>query len=100
MNKFDRINLFGLKFSNINLKQAITFLTMRKIEKGYICFPSTNTISKAYKSTKLRNIFNGSLITFCDGKVTEFYLRIKGYKNIKNVGGIGDWEKNNGPMDK
>ena len=23
-----------------------------------------------------------------------------GYNNVKNVGGIGDWEKNNGPMDK
>ena len=23
-----------------------------------------------------------------------------GYSNVKNVGGIGDWEKNNGPMDK
>ena len=23
-----------------------------------------------------------------------------GYANVKNVGGIGDWEKNNGPMNK
>ena len=23
-----------------------------------------------------------------------------GYANVKNVGGIGDWEKNNGPMNR
>ena len=23
-----------------------------------------------------------------------------GYTNVSNVGAIGDWEKNNGPMDK
>ena len=27
-------------------------------------------------------------------------LKEMGYKNVKNAGGIGDWEKNNGPMDK
>ena len=27
-------------------------------------------------------------------------LKEMGYNNVKNVGGIGDWEKNNGPMEK
>ena len=27
-------------------------------------------------------------------------LKDMGYQNVKNAGGIGDWEKNNGPMDK
>ena len=26
-------------------------------------------------------------------------LKEMGYKNVKNAGGIGDWRKNNGPMD-
>ena len=27
-------------------------------------------------------------------------MKEMGYKNVKNAGGIGDWEKNNGPMEK
>ena len=27
-------------------------------------------------------------------------MKEMGYQNVKNAGGIGDWEKNNGPMDK
>ena len=27
-------------------------------------------------------------------------LKEMGYENVKNAGGIGDWEKNNGPMEK
>ena len=27
-------------------------------------------------------------------------MKEMGYQNVKNAGGIGDWEKNKGPMDK
>ena len=27
-------------------------------------------------------------------------MKEMGYQNVKNAGGIGDWEKNNGPMEK
>ncbi len=55
---------------------------------GYICFPSTDMISKAYGDPELRTILNRASITFTDGKFTEFYARCKGEKNIANVSGF------------
>lgn len=83
-----RVDIFGTKFSNVNLESAIDFLTKNKFETPkYVCFPSTDTITVAYNNPKFQKILNKSLITFVDGKFTEFYLRLKGYKDIKNVSG-------------
>jgi len=84
----DRVNIFGTKFSVVDLELATKFLTMNTFDKPeYFCFPSTDTISKAYKDNTLQNIINGSCIVFTDGKITEYYLRIKGIRGVKNVSG-------------
>lgn len=83
-----RFNVFGTHFSCIEKRS--TFENMAKknsTDPGYLSFPDTNVVAKAYKDEKLRSILNNSLITFTDGKFTEFYARLKGEKKIKNISG-------------
>ena len=55
-----------------------------------------------YFNTKLNK--NSEIILVCgaggQAALSGKTLIEMGYNNVKNVGGIGDWEKNNGPMDK
>lgn len=84
----ERVNLFGVQFSMIDLETATTLLTQGGFKRPeYICFPSTFTILEAHKDKDFQNILNNSYITFIDGKLTEYYARLKGYKNAKNVSG-------------
>lgn len=85
----DKINLLGTHFSDVTLETATDFLATNKFEKTeYVCFPSTGSISITYKDKSYQEILNKSLLTFVDGKFTEFYLKLKGYKRIKNVSGF------------
>lgn len=83
-----RVNVFGVRFSKIDLESATTFLTQNRFKSPeYACFPSTDTISKAHKNSNLQNIINSGCLVFADGKITEYYLRAKGIKGVKNVSG-------------
>jgi len=84
----EKYNIFGTKFSCVVKNKIFSELSELKIKgPGYINFPSTDIVAKAYKSKKLRSILNNSLITFTDGKFTEFYARFKGENRITNISG-------------
>jgi N-acetylglucosaminyldiphosphoundecaprenol N-acetyl-beta-D-mannosaminyltransferase len=88
MNPPEKIDIFGTKISKTNLEAAAEFLKMYRFSKPeYVCFPSTGIIALAHNEPKFRNILNNSVITFADGKFTEYYAKIKGHRGIKNVSG-------------
>lgn len=87
--KINRRTIFGTNMSCVNLEKSVKYLTSPKCKiKGYLTFPSSDIIARAYKNEKLRSILNNSILTFTDGKITEFYFRMKGEKNIRNVSGF------------
>ena len=76
------------------IKDALT------IPRGFIEFAADD--QTPYFNTKLNK--NSEIILVCgaggQAALSGKTLIEMGYSNVKNVGGIGDWEKNNGPMDK
>jgi rhodanese-related sulfurtransferase len=71
-----------------------------KIQRGLIEFvadEATGLYNEALKK-------DAELILVCgaggQAALTGKTLVDMGYTNVSNVGAIGDWEKNNGPMDK
>ena len=71
-----------------------------KLQRGLIEFiadEATGLYNDALKK-------NSELILVCgaggQAALTGKTLVDMGYTNVSNVGAIGDWEKNNGPMDK
>lgn len=86
--KEERVNIFGTLFSCLDIDRGVKKIVNYEFTNtSYVCFPSTGLISEAHKNNKLREIYNNSFITFADGKFTEIYAKIKGYKNLKNVSG-------------
>lgn len=84
----ERIDIFGVKFSKVDCDSAVEFLRNAKFDScQYVCFPSTDIIAIAYNNRKFLKILNNSCLTLIDGKITEYYARIKGYRGIKNVSG-------------
>lgn len=83
-----KFSVFGTKFSCLEKTKIFNDLSEINITgPGYVNFPSTDIVSRAYKNNKLRSILNNSLITFTDGKFTEFYARFKGENRITNISG-------------
>ena len=76
------------------IKDALT------IPRGFIEFAADDQTpyfnSKLNKSSEIILVCGAGGQAALSGKT----LIEMGYSNVKNVGGIGDWEKNNGPMDK
>lgn len=88
-NATERLDLYGLKFSNVNFKQTIDLIINYNFNNpDYICFPSTNIVAKVHKDEYLKTIFNSSFLTLADGKFTEYYFKLKGNKNIENISGF------------
>ena len=88
-NEPTRINIFGIYFNNMDMPQAIKFIKTYQLDNpGYICFPSTNVIAKAYKDNAFQHTLNNAILTLPDGKITEIYSRFKGIKNLKTVSGF------------
>ena len=84
----ERLNIYGLKFSNTNQDEVFDKIIKNDFSQPkYICFPSTNLVSKAYKDKKLQDIFNSAWLTLPDGQGTEFYARFKGIKKLKMTSG-------------
>ena len=75
------------------IKNALT------IPRGFIEFAADDTTP--FFNNKLDK--NSEIILVCgaggQAALAGKTLIEMGYNNVKNVGGIGDWEKNNGPMD-
>jgi len=88
MNPPEKIDIFGVKFSSVCLESASSFLTDYKATNpGYVCFPATGCFKMAHNVPEFKKILNQSLLTVADGKITEYYANIKGYKELKNVSG-------------
>ena len=71
-----------------------------RIPRGMIEFIADD--STAIYNPKLKKEDEIILICGAGGQaaLTGKTMKEMGYQNVKNAGGIGDWEKNNGPMDK
>ena len=71
-----------------------------KIQRGLIEFAADES-TKLYNS-KLKKDTEIILVCGAGGQaaLTGKTLVEMGYKNVANVGAIGDWEKNGGPMTK
>ena len=71
-----------------------------KIQRGLIEFVADES-TKLYNS-KLKKDIEIILVCGAGGQaaLTGKTLVEMGYKNVANVGAIGDWEKNGGPMTK
>lgn len=83
-----RFDFFGTYINATNLDDVVEFLTGYDFEKtGYVSFPDSSVVAAAQSDTELRTILNQSLLTLPDGKPSEFYARIKGYKNVSTVSG-------------
>ena len=84
----NRIDVYGLRFSNINQSKTLSKILNNDFTiPKYICFPSTNLVSKAYFNKKLQRIFNDAWLTLPDGQGTEFYARFKGFKKLGMTSG-------------
>ena len=71
-----------------------------RIPRGMIEFIADD--STAIYNPKLKKEDEIILICGAGGQaaLTGKTMKEMGYQNVKNAGGIGDWEKNNVPMDK
>ena len=71
-----------------------------RIPRGMIEFIADD--STAIYNPKLKKEDEIILICGAGGQaaLTGKTMKEMGYQNVKNAGGIGDWEKNNGPMEK
>ena len=71
-----------------------------RIPRGMIEFIADD--STAIYNPKLKKEDEIILVCGAGGQaaLTGKTMKEMGYQNVKNAGGIGDWEKNNGPMDK
>ena len=71
-----------------------------RIPRGMIEFIADD--STAIYNPNLKKEDEIILISGAGGQaaLTGKTMKEMGYQNVKNAGGIGDWEKNNGPMDK
>ena len=71
-----------------------------KIQRGLIEFVADEA-TKLYNDALKKD---SEIILVCgaggQAALTGKTLIDMGYTNVSNVGAIGDWEKNNGPMDK
>jgi len=86
-NEPEKINIFGIFIINSYLAEAVQRLKEYKGSAAYICFPSTNMIALANKDEKFRKVLNSSYMSMPDGKFTEFYCRLKGFKKINSISG-------------
>ena len=83
-----------------DIAKTVTITDALKIQRGLIEFV-------AYEATKLYNDAlkkDSEIILVCgaggQAALTGKTLIDMGYTNVSNVGAIGDWEKNGGPMSK
>lgn len=83
----EKINIFGTYIINSNLKETVQRLIDYNGPAAYICFPSTNMIALAHEDAGFRKVLNGALMAMPDGKFTEYYCRLKGFKKIKSISG-------------
>ena len=84
-----RFEFLGIGINATNLEATTAFLAQYDFSKvGYVSFPDSSVIAAAQEDRHLQGILNNSLLTLPDGKPSEFYARLKGYKNVSTVSGF------------
>lgn len=83
-----RFEFLGTRFSITNPESARELLLNYNFAKaGYVSFPDSSVVASALRNPALQQILNESTLTFPDGKPSEFYARMKGYKGVSTVSG-------------
>lgn len=84
----ERFEFLGTRINATNLAETTAFLKAYDFSKpAYVSFPDSSVVASAQNNLKLREILNKSLLTLPDGKPSELYARMKGYKNVSTVSG-------------
>ncbi len=88
MDTKNRFDFFGTQINATNPEEVGTFLVEYDYSKvGYVSFPDSSVVASAQNDRVLQNILNNALLTLPDGKPSEFFARMKGYKNVSTVSG-------------
>ena len=79
----------GIKVSLTNPEEVIDLIKNYQYNAGnYICFFGLYPLIQSAKDTNLKKALNNSFLNPLHGKSIEFYLKSKGYKNLKTVDGV------------
>ncbi len=88
MNSKERFNFFGTLINVTNPEATLSFLKEYNYsDVGYISFPDSSVVATAQEDLELRGVLNNSLLTLPDGKPSELFARMKGYKEVSTVSG-------------
>jgi len=88
MDTKNRFDFFGTQINATNPEEVGTFLVEYDYSKvGYVSFPDSSVVASAQNDRVLQGILNHALLTLPDGKPSEFFARMKGYKNVSTVSG-------------
>lgn len=88
MDTKNRFDFFGTLINATNPEEVGAFLTDYNYNNvGYVSFPDSSVVASAQNDQNLRTILNNALLTLPDGKPSEFFARMKGYKNVSTVSG-------------
>jgi N-acetylglucosaminyldiphosphoundecaprenol N-acetyl-beta-D-mannosaminyltransferase len=84
----ERFEFLGIHINAANLEKTTAFLKGYDFNKpGYISFPDSSVLATAQDNPKLKEILNRALLTLPDGKPSEIYARMKGFRNVSTVSG-------------
>jgi N-acetylglucosaminyldiphosphoundecaprenol N-acetyl-beta-D-mannosaminyltransferase len=84
----ERFEFLGTYINATNLAETAAFLKTYDFSKpAYVSFPDSSVLASAKDNHGLKEILNHALLTLPDGKPSELYARLKGYKNVSTVSG-------------
>lgn len=84
----ERFDFLGTHINATNLEETTSFLkTYDYTRAGYVSFPDSSVIATAHSNAQLKAILNNSLLTVPDGKPSELYAKLQGYKKVSTVSG-------------
>ena len=81
--------LKGTKISLTNREEVIGNIKKYNFNtSNYICIFGLYPLVQSHKNEELEKAYNNSIFNPLHGKSIEFYLRLKGHKNIQTVDGV------------
>ena len=84
----ERFDFLGIRINVTNLEFTTEFLVNYDYSNvGYITFPDSSVVAAAQKDLRLREVLNNSLLTLPDGKPSQVWAKINGYKGVSTVSG-------------
>jgi len=86
--KIERFDFFGTQINAINQDECIDFLKNYDYQNnGYVSFPDSSVVASAQDNAELQSVLNNAVLTLPDGKPSELYAKMKGFKNVTTVSG-------------